>query len=190
MDEIINEVVEEVPSKKTTARKPASKNVEEVAVQAKKQREYKPNDTIMCHSVFPGKFLFSAPKTHIVIPFEACGDENPIEYQDLLAAMMGRKPSIMAPYIVIDDEELLEDYRWKSVKQVYDAMFTIKDINKFLAKPYDEFKATFEKLPIGVKKNVMLEMSTKVRDGEFSEMNKIRLVDAACNTNIAVLLQG
>ena len=184
------------PKKSTNKTTPKQEVVEEKVVveqetnpTVKAKREYKPNDTIMCHSVFPGKFFFSGPKTNIVYPFEACGDENPVEYQDLLAAMMGKKKSIMAPYIVIDDEELLEDFRWKQVKQTYDSMFAIKDMDTFLAMPFTSFEKEFEKLPIGVKKNVMLEISTRVRDGEFSEMKKIRLVDQACSSNIAVLLQ-
>ena len=65
----------------------------------------------------------------------------------------------------------------------------IKDMDKFLSMPWATFKKTFEKLPAGIKKSVMLEISARVRDGEFSEMNKIRLVDEACSSNIAVLLQ-
>ena len=104
--------------------------------------------------------------------------------------MMSKKKSIMAPFIVVDDEELLEDIRWKQVKKVYDSMFAIKDMDKFLSMPFNTFEKTFEKLPAGIKKNVMLEISARVRDGEFSEMKKIRLVDEACSSNIAVLLQG
>lgn len=189
-EEMKNEaVVEEIAApKKTTSKKRVSE--EEVIKPVKQAKKYEPTDTIMCHSVFPGKYLFTGPKTKIVYPFEACGDESPIEYQDLLAAMMAKKKSVMAPYIVIDEEELLEDFRWKQVKNVYDSMFAIKDMDKLLAMPYAKFKDVFEQLPIGVKKNVMLEISTRVRNGEFSEMKKIRLVDEACNSNIAVLLQG
>lgn len=194
MEEVMNnEVVAEEVVKKPAAKKPAAKKPVgaevETPVVAKTPRKYEPNDTIMCHSIFPGTFLFSGPKSKIVYPFEAPGDENPIEYQDLLAAMMSKKKSIMAPYIVIDDEELLEDFRWKQVKQVYDSMFAIKNMDRFLEMPYDVFEKTFNELPIGVKKNVMLEISARVRDGRFSEMRKIRLVDGACNSNIAVLLQ-
>lgn len=193
MDEVMNEIVVE-ESEKKPAKKSASKKTAEgesvKTVPAKTPKKYEPTDTIMCHSVFPGRFLFSGPKSKIVYPFEACGDENPVEYQDLLAAMMSKKKSIMAPHIVIDDEELLEDVRWKQVKKIYDSMFAIKNMDKFLAMPFEEFKKSFEKMPIGIKKNVMLEISTRVRSGEFSEMRKIRLVDEACNSNIAVLLQG
>ena len=190
MDENINEVVTEEVAKKTSTKKAPVKKVEEQVEDKPVVKKYAPDDTIMCHSVFPGKFFFSGPKTHIVYPFEACGDENPVEYQDLLAAMMSKKKSIMAPYIVIDDEELLEDFRWKQVKQIYDSMFAINNMDEFLSLPFDEFEIAFEKLPIGVKRNVMLEISTRVREGSFSEMRKIRTVDKACSSNIAVLLQG
>lgn len=191
MDEVKNETAVVETAKKTTKKsaqkKSAPADTEKTVAAAPKK--YEPTDIIMCHSVFPGRFLFSGPKTKIIYPFEACGDENPVEYQDLLAAMMSKKKSIMAPYIVVDDEELLEDIRWKQVKKVYDSMFAIKDMDKFLSMPFATFKKTFEKLPVGIKKNVMLEISARVRDGEFSEMNKIRLVDEACSSNIAVLLQ-
>lgn len=194
MDKTINEVTVEESTKKTTTKKSTSKKATESddakSSSTKTPKKYEPTDTIMCHSIFPGRFLFSGPKTKIVYPFEACGDENPVEYQDLLAAMMSKKKSVMAPHIVIDDEELLKDVRWKQVKKVYDSMFAIKNMDRFLSMPYEDFKKEFEKLPIGVKKNVMLEISTKVRDGDFSEMKKIRLVDEACKSNIAVLLHG
>ena len=193
MSEINNEVVIETSAKKTTTKKTTTKKSAEISnitSAAKAPKKYDPTDTIPCHSIFPGKFLFSGPKSKIVYPFEACGDENLIEYQDLLAAMMAKKKSVMAPLIVIDDEELLEDFRWKQVKKVYDSMFAIKDMDKFLSMPFDTFKKTFEKLPMGVKKNVMLEVSARVRDGEFSEMKKVRLIDESCSSNIAVLLQG
>jgi hypothetical protein len=189
MNEVVIEETEKKSAKKTVSKKATGEETVKPAL-AKAPKKYEPTDTIMCHSVFPGRFLFSGPKSKIVYPFEACGDENPVEYQDLLAAMMSKKKSVMAPYIVIDDEELLEDIRWKQVKKVYESMFAIKNMDKFLAMPFEEFKKAFEKMPIGIKKNVMLEISTRVRDGAFSEMKKIRLVDEACSSNIAVLLQG
>ena len=182
MDEMINEAVIAETEKKSTSKKSTAKK-ETVAT-----REYKPNDIIPCHSVFPGRFLFSGPKTKAVYPFEASGDICYVEYQDLLSAMLAKKKSIMAPYIVVDDEELLETIHWKQVKKIYDDMYAAKDLDKLLDMPFQTFKKNFEKLPIGAKKRVMMTISSRVRSGEFSEMNKIRLVDEACSSNIAVLL--
>ena len=186
MDEMINETVVEETTKKPSTKKTTVKKQDDETV--KSTREYKPNDIIQCHSVFPGRFLFSGPKTKAVYPFEASGDVCYVEYQDLLSAMLSKKKSIMAPYIVIDDEELLDGIHWKQVKKIYDDMYVAKDLDKLLDMPFQTFKKNFEKLPIGAKKRVMMTISSKVRSGEFSEMNKIRLVDEACNSNIAVLL--
>lgn len=185
MDEMINEEVIEETEKKSSTKKSNAKKTETTA---KPVREYKPNDIIQCHSVFPGRFLFSGPKTKAVYPFEASGDICYVEYQDLLSAMLAKKKSIMAPYIVVDDEDLLETIHWKQVKKIYDDMYAAKDLDKLLDMPFAAFKKNFEKLPIGAKRRVMMTISSRVRSGEFSEMNKIRLVDEACSSNIAVLL--
>jgi hypothetical protein len=185
MDEMINEEVIEETEKKSSAKKSNAKKIESTV---KPVREYKPNDIIQCHSVFPGRFLFSGPKTKAVYPFEASGDICYVEYQDLLSAMLAKKKSIMAPYIVVDDEDLLETIHWKQVKKIYDDMYAAKDLDKLLDMPFQTFKKNFEKLPIGAKRRVMMTISSRVRSGEFSEMNKIRLVDEACSSNIAVLL--
>ena len=207
MDEMTKDVaVEEVEvkkskskssSKKAGTKEQAAKNTEEQTTKkveeketpvAKPAKEYKPNDIIQCHSVFPGKFLFSGPKTKAIYPFEASGDICYVEYQDLLSAMLAKKKSIMAPYIVIDDEELLEGMHWKQVRKIYDDMYDARDLDQLLEMPFKSFEKSFAKLPIGAKKRVMMTISSKVRSGEFSEMNKIRLVDEACSSNIAVLL--
>jgi hypothetical protein len=185
MDEMINEEVIEETEKKSSAKKSNTMKIEQTV---KPAREYKPNDIIQCHSVFPGRFLFSGPKTKAVYPFEASGDICYVEYQDLLSAMLAKKKSIMAPYIVVDDEDLLETIHWKQVKKIYDDMYAAKDLDKLLDMPFQTFKKNFEKLPIGAKRRVMMTISSRVRSGEFSEMNKIRLVDEACSSNIAVLL--
>lgn len=185
MDEMINEEVIEEIDKKSSTKKSNAKKTEPTV---KPVREYKPNDIIQCHSVFPGRFLFSGPKTKAVYPFEASGDICYVEYQDLLSAMLAKKKSIMAPYIVVDDEDLLDTIHWKQVKKIYDDMYAAKDLDKLLDMPFAAFKKNFEKLPVGAKRRVMMTISSRVRSGEFSEMNKIRLVDEACSSNIAVLL--
>jgi len=185
--DVMEEVITEEPLKKPT-KKTTSKKSEEVVVKVEEPRKYEPNDVIECHSVFPGRFYFSGPKTKAIYPFEANGDICYVEYQDLLSAMLAKKKSIMAPYIVIDDEELINGVHWKAVKKVYEDMFPARDIEKMIDMPFASFKKSFEKLPVGAKRSVMMAISTKVRDGSFSEMNKIRIVDEACGSNIAVLL--
>ena len=154
----------------------------------KTARKFAPDDLVLCRSIFPGTFLFTGAKTKVIYTFEARGDECYVEYQDLLSAMLTKKRALTAPYILIEDEEVLESTHWQEIKKLYDKLNNIGDINKLISLPYVEFKKKFEQLPIGAKKNVMLTVSSLIRDGEFDSMNKIELIDKACNSNLAVLL--
>ena len=156
----------------------------------KTARKFAPDDLVLCRSIFPGTFLFTGAKTKVIYTFEAKGDECYVEYQDLLSAMLTKKRALTAPYIMIEDEEVLEGVHWQEIKKLYDKLNNIGDINKFLALPYVEFKKKFEQLPVGAKKNIMITVSSLIRDGEFDSMNKIELIDKTCNSNLAVLLKG
>jgi hypothetical protein len=155
----------------------------------KTARKFAPDDLVLCRSIFPGTFLFTGAKTKVIYTFEARGDECYVEYQDLLSAMLTKKRALTAPYILIEDEEVLDGVHWQEIKKLYDKLNTLGDVNKLISMPYVEFKKKFEQLPIGAKKNVMLTVSSLIRDGEFDSMNKIELIDKACNSNLAVLLK-
>ena len=155
----------------------------------KAARKFAPDDLVLCRSIFPGTFLFTGAKTKVIYTFEARGDECYVEYQDLLSAMLTKKRALTAPYILIEDEEVLESAHWQEIKKLYDKLNNVGDINKLINLPYVEFKKKFEQLPIGAKKNVMLTVSSLIRDGEFDSMNKIELIDKTCNSNLAVLLK-
>lgn len=146
------------------------------------------SEMIMCRSVFPGKFYFSCPKTKMIVPFEAQGDVNYIEYQDLRAAMTGQYPSINRPYIVIEDEEILELPIWKKIKELYESLYALDDIKSLLRLSYRDFKVQFEALPMGIKRAVSVTVSGLVQNGEFDEMRKIKIIDEACDTDIALLI--
>ena len=155
----------------------------------KTARKFAPDDLVLCRSIFPGTFLFTGAKTKVIYTFEARGDECYVEYQDLLSAMLTKKRALTAPYILIEDEEVLESTHWQEIKKLYDKLNNVGDINKLINLPYVEFKKKFEQLPIGAKKNVMLTVSSLIREGEFDSMNKIELIDKTCNSNLAVLLK-
>lgn len=150
--------------------------------------DYKPNDLIPCRSIFNGRLLFTGSHSGLTYPFEGMNDMQYVEYQDLRAAMLGKKDPIMKPYIIIEDENLLEDMHWKAVKERYDLIYKYADIDDILSLPTPKFKEEFRSLPIGLKKNVMLAVSTMVKNGEFDSANKIRVIDEELGTNLIMLL--
>ena len=89
--------------------------VKETVAEVKKPKKYEPDDLIPCRSMYAGTLLFTGDKTKITYEFSNMGDFRYIEYQDLLSALLVRKKSLFAPYIIIEDEELLENVHWLSL---------------------------------------------------------------------------
>lgn len=168
---------------------PAVKPATKATKAANTARKFAPDDLILCRSVFPGLLLFTGPKTKNTYKFYAKGDDCYVEYQDLLSAMLTKKRAITAPDIIIEDEELLEDVHWRDVKKTYEKLNKVGDINKLINLHYREFEKQFNVLPIGTKKNIMLTVAALVREGDFDSMKKIEVIDKACGSNLAVLLQ-
>lgn len=155
----------------------------------KVERKYEPNDLIPCHSIYAGTLLFTGVKTKLTYTFSNMGDFQYIEYQDLLSGLLLKKQSLFAPYIIIDDEELLETHYWKEVKSIYDSMYDVNDLEDLLNLPTSQFREEFTKLPIGVKNTVKTLIATKISEGTFDSMNKIRIVDETCGTDLKLLLE-
>ena len=122
---------------------------ETVVVEPKKPKKYEPDDLIPCRSMYAGTLLFTGEKTKITYEFSNMGDFRYIEYQDLLSALLVRKKSIFAPYIIIEDEELLENVHWQEVKKVYDGLYSRQDLINLINLPTSKFDSEFRKLPSG-----------------------------------------
>ena len=157
--------------------------------EVKQPRKYEPNDLIPCRSMYAGCLLFTGDKSKITYEFSNIGDFRYIEYQDLLAAMLVQKKSLFAPYIIIDDEELLESTHWKQVKAIYDGMYTKEDLVDLINLPTVQFNEEYRKLPRGFQKTIATMVSGMVAEGTFDAMNKIRIIDEICGTDLAVLFK-
>lgn len=149
---------------------------------------YKPEDLILCRSMFAGTLLFTGIKTKMTYEFSNIGDVQYVEFQDLRAAMVTGVKTITAPYIIIEDEILLEDPHWKKIKDLYDNLYSEEDIEKILNLPAPQFKEAFINLPIGFKKTINTLVATRIENGTFDSMNKVRIIDEVCGTDLKLLL--
>lgn len=149
---------------------------------------YKPDDLILCRSMFAGKLLFTGIKTKMTYEFSNIGDVQYIEYQDLRAAMVTGVISLTAPYIIVEDEVLLEDPHWKKISDLYNQLYSSEDVEKILNLPAPQFKEAFFNLPIGFKKTINTLVATRIEEGTFDSMNKVRIIDDICGTDLRLLL--
>lgn len=160
-----------------------------VEVKPKTPRKFEPSDLIECRSMYAGTLLFTGMKTKITYKFSNIGDMAYIEYQDLRAALLTKKKSLTAPYIIIEDEDLLEEPHWKEIKKIYDGLYDKEDLSRLIDLPATDFKTNFEKLPIGFKNTVKTIVASQIEEGTFDSMNKAKIIDEICGTDLQMMMR-
>ena len=177
-EEVMNEPIEkeatEAPKKKSEPKKVT--------------RHYEDSDLIPCRSIMSGYLNMYMPKTKLVMEWTGNGDICNIEYQDLRAAMISRAPHIMKPYIIIEDEELLELPEWSAVKKLYESMYTTDDISEVLDLPIDQMKQVIKQLPAGAKSALVSIARERIDNQTFDSMNKIKAIDEEFGTDLMLFM--
>ena len=154
----------------------------------KKVRQFNQTDLILCRSVTAG-WLGVSGKSGQYYVFENFGDECEIEYQDLFALKSRHSNYIYAPHFVIEDEELLENPRWADVAKFYDEeVYTLEDVDEVLNLPIANFKNALEQLPKGLAKSLQVKVATKIEDGTFDSLQKIKIIDEVFGTDFRSIL--
>lgn len=161
------------------------KNEEEKKKEEKKVKrdvDYKPDEMIPCHSVFPGVLHFTGRHTGMTYKFVGPGDRRNVEYQDLKAGLLEHAYSIFDPDIIIEDDNLINDEHWWEVKEVYENMYSEEDIKKVLALPTRDFESAFVQLPNVARNTIITIIATQIDNGTFEQYNKAKIIDKICGT--------
>ena len=171
-EEIIEtEVVEEV--------KPTSKKTAKVV-------KHDPNEYISCRSVRFGELILIGPKTRTPYRWSNEGDVAEVEYQDLLSWKAQRHKYLFEPMIIIEDEDIVEEWNSELGKLYAD----LKDIDvKALFKlPHRNFVAQLKKLPVGMKSTVQNMAYAMIQDGTLYDLRTIRAIDETLGTELMMMI--
>lgn len=152
----------------------------------KVSRKFQQNDPILCRSVTYGELLYPAKKSQLLYTWANYGDVTEVEYQDLQALRSTRSAYLNAPYFIIEDEELLE--QWPEFKKLYEKIATA-DIDKIFDMPINKFKAALRNLPSGFKDSIKNIASAKILDGTLDSISKIKAIDEVFNTDLKLLIE-
>lgn len=150
-------------------------------------KEYNGDDLIPCRSMTKGELICVGKKSKETYIWADYGDITEVEYQDLLALKASKSSFIFDTLFIIDDEELLEGDKWKEVKALYEGIYS-EDVPELIAMNREDFKRVFPTLPSGLKKAVMTEVATQMEAGTFDSIQKIKLIDEICDTDLSSLL--
>lgn len=177
-------------TKRAVTRTKAAETTEVVqATETKKvPKKYEAQDLIPCRSITQGLLLMPGKQSNILYRWDGYGDVQEVEYRDLYSLKSSRSRYIYDPAFIIEDEELVEDTRWKDVKTLYDNMYDSSDISAIINLTPAKFKSVLSQLPVGMKNAIKIEIATRINDGTFDSIKKIEAVDEICGTELKMLI--
>ena len=148
--------------------------------------KHDPNEYILCRSVRFGELILIGPKTRIPYRWSNEGDIREVEYQDLVSWKSLRSPYLFSPMIIIEDEELCEE--WKvELGELYERTQQV-DIKEMFKLPYRQFVSQLKKLPSGLKSTVQNMAYAMIQDGTLYDLRIIKAIDEILGTELIMMI--
>lgn len=177
-NEVETNVIEEVmvEEKANKPKKPA----------VKEAKKYAPNDMVPCRSITYGELLLPGTKSKILYTWANYGDTTEVEFQDLQALKSTRSSYIFKPRFIIEDEELVE--QWKNdLGNIYDDIIAI-DVEAIFNLPANQLKAKLKKAPAGIQQAVKNVAGEKIMNGSLDSLAKIKVIDEILGTDLKLYI--
>lgn len=153
----------------------------------KEPRKFNLTDMIPCTSVCFGVLQYTSPKTGMSYVWADSGDIQEVQYSDLLAMKASHSRFLFEPWIVIDDEELYEQWK-RDLGDIYEMLGELSDIRGILTdKTATQIKAIIDKSPVGFQETIKNTAAALIREGLLDSIAKVRVLDEALNTDLKSL---
>ena len=156
-------------------------------VPAKSSRKYAPDDMITCRSITYGELLLAGKKSKLLYSWANYGDTTDVEYQDLQALKSTRSSYLYKPRIVIEDEELVEQWE-KDFGEMYKSIVDV-DVEDMFKLPLNQFKSRLKKAPKGVQQAVKNIAGEKILNGSLDSLSKIKAIDEILGTDLKLYMK-
>lgn len=187
---------------KTTTRKKAEKVAEPVVVQAteavvqevkepvkaepKKPVVFNADDLIRCRSVRPGQLIYQSKKSGILYIWSSYDDEVEMLFSDLRTLYVSKSRFVMEPWFIIENDDLLE--QWPAVRDLYKRVYKYEDLEEVINYSNDDFRNALVAMPDGLKESLKTLIATKIDEGSFDSLQKIKIADQVLGTDLRCLL--
>ena len=156
------------------------------AVAKKEVRKFAPDDMIPCRSITYGELLLTGAKTKFLYSWANYGDVTEMYFQDLQALKSTRSSYLFRPRFVIEDEELVE--QWKNdLGQMYSEIIAT-DVEAMFKLPANQLRAKLKNAPVGVQQAVKNLAGEKIMNGTLDSLAKIKAIDEILGTQLKLYI--
>lgn len=175
------------PTKKTKEVPATSPISEQEEVQeVKEKRKFDPEELIPCVSVTPGELFMVGYKSNNLYTWADSDDTVGVEFRDLDYAVKARKPTVVEPYIIVDDEDFLSLH--PSLKDIYAGIYSINELKSILSLSPGQMERTIRVLPEWAINSFKTVVSTMVDEGSLDSIKKIKILDEIFGTEMLLKL--
>lgn len=150
-------------------------------------KKYENNDLIPCRSLVSGALYIEGARTKFLYSWADYGDIQEMEYQDLIYIVRTRgNKDIYLPRIIIEDEEFVQQN--KSLSELYNSLYSMKDLRDIIKLPNNQMKEEIERLPKGAKNALKSIVSTMIDSHSLDSVQKIKTLDEIFGTQLLLTL--
>lgn len=178
-------VIEE-PTPTVVIETPVEK-VEVPVVPTPVKKVYQATDMIPCKSVRYGILQHVSKKSGDIYEWADYGDITEVAYGDLLALKSRKSKFLYAPWFLILDEQLVDDW---NLNGVYEFFNEFDDIEDFLQSGAISLRKKLPQAPQGFKDLVVHKAGEMLRNGALDSIGTVRAIDDVLHKNLADLIGG
>lgn len=151
------------------------------------KRTYAANDMIPCKSVRYGLLQHVSKKSGDSYVWEDYGDIVDVAYGDLLALKSGKSKFLYAPWFIVLDDQLAEE--WK-LKELYTYFEEFEDVEDFLQSGAITLRRQLPNAPQGYKDLIVHKAGEMIRNGSLDSIGTVKAIDDVLNKSLSEMIGG
>jgi hypothetical protein len=181
-----------VSKAKTSAKKTPTKEViqeevvEVVEKPVKKKRIIERDEVVACRNLTSGKLIYISKKTGLETVWSVYGDEEYLEVGELLTMRSSQPKFLKNPWLLIDDEEVVE---YLGLKSIYDTILPVDELDSLFDLTVNEVRNILPKLPKGLRDLLAEKARQGIQDGTLNNLQVIRLLEQELKLDLLSLME-
>jgi hypothetical protein len=167
------------------------KDVDVTVAPVKKPVTYAPDHFVTCRSVTAGELIMVGRKSGTIYLWAGMDDTCEVEHQDLVSEKANRSNFLYKPRFIIEDSEYLKQPKWGDIEELYEEhKAEIYDISEIIDLPVADFRYKMNHLPVGLRSAVRDLVADGLANGTFDSIQKVKIVDEVCGSDLMVELRN
>lgn len=143
------------------------------------------NSMICLRSVTKGGLTYISPKTGMQVTWGDYGDEEYLDYGEILTMKSSKGSFLNRPFVIVDDEEVAEKL---GLTKMYNEMINLDSLDSFHRQSIEDITKQIEKSPKGIKKLIGDKAREQIQNGELVDIRKIKLLEDKLKIELSILI--